>query len=184
MKNFLTTDFTDGTDNKPIGFSIRVIRVIRGYFLLLLSLAPARAAHVQFNLSDFTTGPLTNRQVYLQPTNSTPRASGSAIITSDRLTFHTSPTNGSFIASNVVSSTYFVTVRGPFIDTVFTITVPDTNALLNAKDLLSVNTNAPPGLSAYSMTSADARFLRAPSTNGLPDQVLTTDGTNLFWKTP
>lgn len=167
---------------------------MRGLIFLFAGCFAVSAADVQFFFSDFTTAtaPLTNRVLLVQPTNSTPRANGNSIITSDRLSY-TNDGSASVTISNMVTATYHCVIRGPFKDTAFQITVPDTNILLNAKDLLSANTNSPPGSTAYSMTSADARFVLKTNavfygstnifrfTNGVSSgQFLSTDGTNWF----
>ncbi|HEV8618455.1 MAG TPA: hypothetical protein VGQ70_03075, partial [Candidatus Udaeobacter sp.] len=119
----------------------------------------AADVHFQFELSTRDTGPLTNRPFFLLPTNSTPRPDGTYIVTSDRTTWKTD-SNASLTISNMVTSVYLCLLRGPYKDTAFFISVPDTNALLEAADLMSSVTNNPDATSAYSKVQSDLAYVR------------------------
>lgn len=102
---------------------------------LLLSLSVARSADVVFNLADFTTVAITNRAVYVWP-KSTPKANAVDLILSrDRKTY-VSDTNGTFTVTNMTAGSYLCQLQGPYAKTDFRIYVDDTNATLNASDLL------------------------------------------------
>lgn len=104
--------------------------------MLSLSFASvARAADVVFNLADFTTTAITNRAVYVWP-KSTPKANAVDLILSrDRKTY-VSDTNGTFTVTNMTAGNYLCQLQGPYAKTDFRIYVDDTNATLNASDLL------------------------------------------------
>ncbi len=90
---------------------------------------------VTFNLADFTTSVITNRQVKMEP-RSTPRAGPTNNILSRDSLFRFSDTNGTFIVTNMQWGTYYCTLLGPYAKTEFRIYVPDTNDVFNASDLL------------------------------------------------
>jgi len=92
-------------------------------------------ANVTFNLADFTTTSITNREVQLVNKNAPKAFSPSSIISRDRRSFYSS-TNGTFTATNVVDGVYLCTLIGPFANTEWRMLVPDTNGTLNASDLL------------------------------------------------
>lgn len=141
--------------------------------LLLLAGVSAHAAHVEFNLADFAlAGTLTNRSLFLTP-KSTPRVSGTNIITSDRREYNTG-TNQSVTVSNVVFGNYDVEVRGPYKATTFTILVPDTNATLNVTGLVVSVVSVPASTVGYTQTAADARFVA--TTNGTAQRVRLNNG--------
>ena len=127
-------------------------------FLIVLLGMPLQSAHILFNLEDFVTNPLSIKQVKLTPTDQ-PSAVGTFIVTKDTRTQQTG-TNGSTTFSNVVAGEYRVDVVGPTLTTTFTILVTNTSATINANLIMSSGTNISPSSVAYSMTSADGRFLR------------------------
>jgi hypothetical protein len=100
----------------------------------LAPLLPIRSADVTFNLADFTTGAITNRPLRIEP-KSTPRASGTNIISRDTITRY-SDTNGILTVTNMVRGTYLCTLLGPFARSEFRIFVTDTNTALDASDLI------------------------------------------------
>lgn len=105
-------------------------------FVLGLTLHAGAATNtVTFNLADFTTGVITNRQVKIEP-RSTPRAGpGDSILSRDSL-FRFSDTNGTFIVTNIQYGTYLCTLMGPYAKSQFRIYVPDTNDTMLASNLL------------------------------------------------
>lgn len=105
--------------------------------ILAILLFPILAfgANVTFNLADFTTTTITNRPVKIEP-KSTPKGwPVDLIISRDSLTKY-SNTNGTFTVTNMVAGTYLCTLMGPYARSEFRIYVDDTNATLNASDLL------------------------------------------------
>lgn len=128
--------------------------------LLLLVGVSAFGAHVEFNLSDFTTSTITGKVVRLTPL-STPRVNGAYVVSSDRISTNSGLT-GSVTISNVVYGNYTVELLGPYKITEFTILVPDTNISLNVTGLITSTISVPPSGTAYSQTASDARYaLRA-----------------------
>jgi hypothetical protein len=104
-------------------------------------LLPTPAADVVFNLADFTTSVITNRQVKMEPKSTPRRGPSDSVISRDSL-FRYSDTNGTFTVTNMVYGTYLCTLMGPYAKTEFRIYVDDTNATLNASELLvSANDN-------------------------------------------
>jgi hypothetical protein len=91
---------------------------------------------VTFNLADFTSQAITNRQVKIEP-RSTPRAGQTNAVLSRDSLFRYSNTNGTFILTNMSYGTYLCTLMGPYAKTEFRIYVPDTNDVFNASDLLT-----------------------------------------------
>jgi hypothetical protein len=130
-------------------------------FLLLAAGPLAQAAHVYFNLHDFTqvSTNLASRSVFITPL-STPRIDGERIVSSDRLTF-TTDTNASFTVSNMVHGNYSVDIPGPFKVTNFRILVPDTNSFLNATGLLTAAITVPAATAGYTQPQADALLTNA-----------------------
>lgn len=106
--------------------------IILGFLAML---AAVRAADVTFNLADFTTGVITNRQVKIEPKSTPRRGPSDSIISRDSL-FRYSNTNGTFTVTNMAYGTYLCTLMGPYARTEFRIYVDDTNATLNASELL------------------------------------------------
>jgi hypothetical protein len=127
---------------------------------------PARSAHVYFNLSDFglDTAAHSNRLTRLIP-QSTPRADGSTIISSETRTFTNSPT-ATFLASNLVTGVYKVEIPGRWTTTLFNILVPDDSLTYNANTLITTTNSMPSASVGYSQSAADARF--ANLTNVFP----------------
>lgn len=107
--------------------------LIIALFLPLVVFASTNA--VTFNLADFTTGVITNRQVKMEP-RSTPRSGPTNNILSRDSLFRYTDTNGTFIVTNMQWGTYYCTLLGPYAKTDFRIYVPDSNAVFNASDLL------------------------------------------------
>ena len=93
---------------------------------------------VTFNLADFTSSVITNRQVKMEP-RSTPRGGPTNNILSRDSLFRYSDTNGTFIVTNMQWGTYHCTLLGPYAKTEFRLYVPDTNDIHNASDLLVSN---------------------------------------------
>jgi len=130
---------------------------------LALAAVWSQAAEIRFTLHDFTGDGVTNARVYLTP-QSTPMIntnSGAAIV-NERKPFR-SDSDGLLNVSNVVRGIYQVTVEGRWRATEFFISVPDTNGVLNATDLICAATNAVPEGSyawpiakSYSRTQVDA----------------------------
>ena len=106
-----------------------------GLFLLFCATSQGATNTVTFNLADFTTTAITNRQVKIEP-KSTPRLGPDDRIISRDSLIRYSDTNGTFIVTNMVYGTYAITLLGPYARTEFRIYVDDTNATLNASDLL------------------------------------------------
>ncbi len=109
---------------------------------LALAAVWSQAAEVRFKLNDFTGDGVTNARVYLTP-QSTPMIntnSGAAIV-NERKPYR-SDSAGLLNVSNVVRGIYQVTVEGRWRATEFFISVPDTNGVLNATDLICAGTNA------------------------------------------
>lgn len=103
--------------------------------LFIAASVSSPAADVVFNLADFTTVAITNRQVRIEP-KSTPRLGPSDKIISRDSLIRYSDTNGTFTVTNIVYGTYLCSLMGPYARTEFRIYVDDTNATLNASDLL------------------------------------------------
>lgn len=142
------------------------------FFAILAGLS-ASAAHVEFNLADFAlAGTLTNRSLLLTP-KSTPRVSGTNIITSDRREYSTG-TNQSVTVSNVVYGNYDVEIRGPYKATTFAILVPDTNVTLSATGLITSTITVPASTAGYSQSAADARFVAI--SNGTAQRITINNG--------
>ena len=100
------------------------------------------AADVRFNLRDIltTTQPLVRRTVMVEP-QSTPLASGTNVIVSERLFFNTGAT-AEFTATNMITGTYRVLVYGPTQTNIFRINVPDTTMTTNASAILISSANS------------------------------------------
>lgn len=96
---------------------------------------------VTFNLADFTSSVITNRQVKMEP-RSTPRGGPTNNILSRDSLFRYSDTNGTFIVTNMQWGTYHCQLLGPYARTQFRIYVPDTNDVHNASDLLVSNADS------------------------------------------
>jgi hypothetical protein len=131
--------------------------------ILLLSCGTLWAAHLSFDMSDLGQSAISQRRVYVHP-ESTPRAESGEIITSDSKTFVTT-TNGTYTLSNVVQGVYRIEIIGPTAtppkpNTIFRITVPDTNIVVEVDTLITVNTNLPSSLMAYSQQASDARYFK------------------------
>lgn len=111
--------------------------LLKTFALFVLCCATSQGATntVTFNLADFTTTAITNRQVKIEP-KSTPRLGPDDRIISRDSLIRYSDTNGTFIVTNMVYGTYAITLLGPYARTEFRIYVDDTNATLNASDLL------------------------------------------------
>ncbi len=91
---------------------------------------------VIFNLADFTSQVITNRQVKIEP-RSTPRAGQTNAVLSRDSLIRYSDTNGTFILTNMSYGTYLCTLLGPYAKSEFRIYVPETNDVFNASDLLT-----------------------------------------------
>src|SRR5437868_4680454 len=100
-----------------------------------ISANAANVANVYFELRNGTNGGLGSVSLTLTPSNA-PIKSVNAIISKDRLQFSTD-TNGTVTVSNIAPLRWYCVAKGPWVDTSFFITVPDTNATLNASDILS-----------------------------------------------
>ena len=121
-----------------------------------LSLQVASAATVLFDLHDFTTTATAHRKVIISPVGVT--LNGTQIIHADSL-LRTSDTYGQIWISNCVPGVYNVEITAPPRRSSFNVTVPETNGVLNAAQLVSVGTNAAAGGQAYSMATSDTRFV-------------------------
>lgn len=108
--------------------------------LLILRAGPCIAAHLTFDLNDFSlTGSIAKRKVEMFPdARSFPRTNGVQVITADYFTFTTS-TNGTYTRSNVTAGIYRVVVTGPTTPTTFYITVPVTTNLVQVSAIFGVN---------------------------------------------
>jgi hypothetical protein len=154
---------------------------------------------VTFKLSDFTQGPTAYRSIKLTATNAPYTAGGSSPINVTEPRQFQLNASGIVTVSNMSPLIYKVEFPADVPTTRFYITVPDTNALLNAADLTSVATNQPSNvLVGYSIASARSLFvlktngtaaeLTVTSTNGAPSagDVLTALDTtgHAYWATP
>ena len=112
---------------------------------LLLSFAitasTLTAANVRFNLRDFLESPaqLVRRQAVMEP-QSSPLASGTNVVLSERRTFNTGSA-AEFTATNVVEGVYRVIVYGPTRTNMFRILVPDVAYETNASAILISSTD-------------------------------------------
>jgi hypothetical protein len=130
--------------------------LLSSLFPLLLLAFSASAAHVTFNMTDFTAAPVTNKILRLTSL-STPRTNGTTIVITDRRSYLTD-TNGSVTASNLVYGNYRCELLGDWTFTPFTILVPDDALLYNATEVyVATNTVAGTGV-GYTQAAADARF--------------------------
>lgn len=128
------------------------------FLLTFATLQGFAGANVVFNLGDFTTGTITNRQLKIEP-QSTPRSGGANNILSRDSLIRYSDTSGTLTVTNMAYGNYLITLLGPYAKTEFRILVPDTNGTLYA-DALLVTTNSVPSESAgYSQTQANRRFV-------------------------
>jgi len=133
-------------------------------FFLLLTLAfslqplavPLPAATVVFTLTDFTGTPATNK-LTLSPL-STPRTDAGRIVLSDRSYFPGAA--GIVTVSNLITGLYDCSISGRSSTTTFRILVPDTNAVLQASDLVTTTNSIPGGLVGYTQSSSDARYVQ------------------------
>jgi hypothetical protein len=143
-------------------------------FLILLLwclVLPAYAVTntVTFNLAEFSADPIKKRVLTIKP-QSTPRTDPTSFIISSDTKSYATDTNGTVVVTNMVYGNYLCTIEGRFSQTQFRILVPDTNAALNAFNLL-VSTNSVPSESAgYSQSQANARF--APANSALFSNVV------------
>ena len=126
-------------------------------FLALLLLAGAAQAAtpdtptVYFRMKSFT-GRDVNYPFTLKP-YSPLAVSGTNLITG--ATWKITPTNGIAWVSNLVAGDYLMRIEATAAEA--TITVPATNAVLDAATLVSVTPSSATGL-AYSKTASDARY--------------------------
>jgi hypothetical protein len=119
---------------------------------LLSSILAATGADVAFYLQSFTGRPV-NYPITLTPY--APLAVDSTnLITAT--TWRLTPSNGVAYASNILAGDYTMSIELTGARAV--ITVPDTNGLLDAASLVSVNPATATGL-AYSKTASDARYV-------------------------
>lgn len=145
------------------------------FALWILGSASLRAAHVQFNLQDFNlSGTLAGSTNKITP-RSVPRICAGNLIPNDGKTFIANG-SGVFVVSNMCEGVYQHDIRGPGVITTLRFTVPDTNALLLAVDLYSVQTNAANAAEGYSQSAANSRFVHVIQTNGV---AITTAGSTL-----
>lgn len=109
-------------------------------FLSLLFAASCFAAHVAFDLNDFSiTGAIAKRKVEMFPdSRSFPRTNGNLVITADYYTFQTSA-QGTYTRSNVTAGIYRCVVHGPNTKTTVYITVPVTTNTVDASAIFGVN---------------------------------------------
>jgi hypothetical protein len=132
-----------------------VLCLLTSVLCLLTPAAPA--AHVTFNLTDFTTQPVTNKTLLLTSL-STPRTNGTTVVITDRRAY-TTDTNGSVTVSNLVYGNYRCELRADWTFTPFTILVPEDANLYNATEVY-VATNSVAGTGVgYTQDAADARFV-------------------------
>jgi hypothetical protein len=103
--------------------------------ILCLFALTCSGANIVFNLADFTTGSITNREVQILPKSAPKAESPNSIISRDRKSFY-SNTSGTFTATNVVDGVYVCTLKGTFANTEWRMLVPDTNGTLYASDLI------------------------------------------------
>ena len=136
----------------------------------------AQAAHVYFNLSDFglDTATHSNRITRLVP-QSTPRSSGTIVVTSEARSFTNSPA-ATFLASNLVTGVYKVEIPGRWTTTTFNILVPDDSATYSATALITTTNSVPSASVGYSQAAADARFVNLTNHTS----TILTVGTNLL----
>lgn len=133
--------------------------------LALLLCFNGGAATVYFDIADFTTVPSAYRTLKITPATM-PSVSGTNIIVKDSRSQITTG-YGRVSFTNVVAGTYDVAFTGPNATTSFQITVTNSSATINAKDIISVETNSVYGRNAYSMASSDARYIQSIYTNGV-----------------
>lgn len=102
----------------------------------VLTAATLTAANVRFNLRDFLESPaqLVRRQAVMEP-QSSPLASGTNVVLSERRTFNTGSA-AEFTATNVVEGVYRIIVYGPTRTNMFRILVPDVAYETNASAIL------------------------------------------------
>jgi hypothetical protein len=131
-------------------------RLLAFCFLLSALCLPAAASTVWMDLGNATLAGLTNRRVVWTPPGVT--SADGRVIVGDTISFLL--TNSVFI-SNVVAGVYSVEVQGPPRSSRFSLSVFDTNGVINAADILVASTNSPgAGEVAYSTLVSDARYLR------------------------
>ena len=135
--------------------------------------AVAQTVNVTYNVADFTTAPVTGRRIVLTPLSAFATYSGS-LLSAQPLTGVTG-TNGSYTFSNIVSGyTYQLEVDTPYSRLYWTNGFPSgLSGNVNGKAYLGVQVT--PQLFAWNYVGTNF-----PGTVG---QVLTTDGTNIFWAT-
>lgn len=149
--------------------------------LAVLACATGYSAHIAFDLSDFTTGPLKRVGVSIVP--SVVQTNANRIISLDRYQFFTA-NDGTYTVSNVVGvANYDVTILGRTTNTTFTIQVPDTNIVVNADTLVVPSSTGTGATVGYSQAAANARFvLRTDgwSTNQILTNATFNGSTNAF----
>src|SRR3990172_5462103 len=125
-------------------------------FIFCLAALTLQAAHVQFDMTDFVTGGIARRTMYVKPTG-VPKTNITDIVTGDALRRFTD-TAGQCIISNMVHGVYSCMIFGPETNTIFSILVPDSTNLLNAADLLTSVVGIS-DIAGYTISQANARFV-------------------------
>ncbi len=125
--------------------------------LCLFALPAGAQIHVQWFFSDFTLSPQGVKGITVEPLEAY-TVSGTNIVTGDRIK-RTVLAGGSVTISNMIPGSYRVTFAGSSVNTIFTNSFgTNVSGLVNAKDYVTISTNLPNGLNAYSQTAADALF--------------------------
>jgi hypothetical protein len=154
--------------------------ITRAAVLLLLAAltASAQYATVVFNLDDHVfSGALSNRTMRVTPHITNGLSVGELILTRDRRNY-VSDSNGVVTVTNMYGPlNYTCEVLGPYTNTVFQITVPLTNATLNASALKTVSTNGVVG--AVTQDAGDVRYVLRSNGVALNLTLSGTNGTNM-----
>jgi len=131
-------------------------------FLCTLISLSLNAAHVQFSHMDFAQTMQTGRVLNLFPV-SIPSWGTNGLTTVDRVAV-TNDTTGTVTVSNMLAGTY----RGEFIGkwkvTTNYFTVPDTDILVYASNIVSTTTLTASQIAGYTMAQQDARFQKGTQT--------------------
>lgn len=130
--------------------------------LLLICLTASAETDVQFTISDFTSTPMANRNVWVQAM-SMPTVNSASILLGD-IQKYVSDANGQFTVSNMNVSLYLCQIKAPPTggqQTSFKIYVTSTNlGFVSAQPMLVADSTAtfPAGTVAWSAASSDLRY--------------------------
>src|SRR5688572_29611972 len=114
------------------------ILFVLGILALLVQIASAASPNVTFNLADFTSVSVKNKQVDIYPL-SAPLTNNGTIILSDRKTYKSSST-GTFVVTNMIPGAYLVRANGTWTMTPFEIAFTNASGNLNAADYVTITT--------------------------------------------